>query len=135
MSSLWLRGLCTDDTNADDAARWTKHDWIRLFSWWTRWAKRQKNKLETTDWYNVYRVLHVWTCNVKRKSYLVTCSLFSSSVKGLISSVDSEKLEWPVLAAWACASISDFISFPQLNYVRDLNYIFFINFCHISYLC
>ena len=47
--------------------------------------------------------------------YCANCSLFSSSVRGFISSVDSEKLEWPVRAAWACASISDLINFPQLN--------------------
>ena len=33
---------------------------------------------------------------------LSICFFFSSSVKGLISSDDSAKFAWPVLAAWAC---------------------------------
>ena len=37
----------------------------------------------------------------KLSPYFSYCCFFSSSVRGLISSADSEKLEWPDLAAWS----------------------------------
>ena len=69
-----------------------------------------------------------WLVNTHSSS----CLAFSSAVRGLISSVDSEKLEWPVLAAWAWTSISDLNNLPHLQYTTVSNYI--IN-NHILDLC
>lgn len=60
----------------------------------------------------IYQVPH---CAIIIRAHSATLAFFSSSVRGLISSVDSAKLLCPVCVAWACASTLLLSNFPQLK--------------------
>ena len=55
------------------------------------------------------------TLELSRKSYLAICASFSSFERGLTSSVDSEKLECWVLAAWNWTASSLRNNLPHLH--------------------